>query len=189
MGFSKRAKSKIHIALVHGKNYSLDNSEAWFDKVVSLLDTRKWIEKAALRGDNIYIIVGITTLFDTYLALRSGAEREAGGQINVPIGLSLTAASVIAPLASLTDPTIHRKYQNINNTQAQYLALGEQVCALKYRKICHKWLSGRLIEHSRLSKTRRWLCMEGERRDAYKDEEDEEDDDEDVIKVGFEDID
>jgi hypothetical protein len=188
-GFSKRAKSKIYITPAHGKNYSLDNSEAWFDKAVSLSDTRKWIEKAALRGDNIYMIVGITTLFDACLVLSSGAEREVGGQINVPIGLSLAAASVIVPLAGLTDRTVHGKYQNIDNAQAQYIAPGEQVCALQYRKICHKWLSRRLIEHSRLSKTRQWSCMEGEKRDAYEDEEDEEDDDEDMIEVGFEDMD
>jgi hypothetical protein len=188
-GFSKRAKSKIHIAPAHGTTYSLDNSEAWFDEAVGLSDTRRWIEKAALRGDNIYMIVGITTLTDARLVLKSVGERQVGGQINVPVGLSLAAAGVIVPLAGLIDPTVHGKYQNIDDVQSQYIAPGEQVCALQYRKICHKWLSGRLIERSRLSKTRQWSCMEGERRDAYEDEEDEEDDDEDMMEVGFEDMD
>lgn len=188
-GFSKRTKSKIHIAPAHGTNYSLDNSEAWFDKAVSLSDTRRWIEKAALRGDNVYMIVGITTLTDARLVLGSVGERQVGGQVNVPVGLSLAAAGVIVPLAGLIDPAVDGKYQTIDNAQSQYIAPGEQVCAIQYRKICHKWLSRRLIEQSRLSKTRQWLCMEGERRDTYEDEEDEEDDGEDMIEVGFEDMD
>jgi hypothetical protein len=183
-GFSKRAKSKIHITPAHGTNYFLDNSEAWFDKVVSLSDTRRWIEKAALRGRSIYMIVGITTFTGTRLVSRSVEEQRAGGEINVPVGLSLTAASVIMPLAGLIDPTVHGEYHNIDNAGSQYIAPGELVCALQYRKIHYGWLSRRLIEQSRLSKTRQWLCMEGDRRYAYDDEED----DEDTMEVGFEDI-
>jgi hypothetical protein len=188
-GFSKRAKSKIHIAPAHGTNYSLDNSGAWFDKAVSLPDTRRWIEKAASRGDNIYMIVGITTFTDARLVLGSVGERQVEGRIDVPVSLSLAAAGVVVPLAGLIDPTIHGKYQNIDKAKSQYVAPGEQVCGLQYRKIRHNWFSGRLIEQSRLSKTRQWSCMEGERRDAYENEEDEEDDDEDMIEVGFEDMD
>lgn len=58
-GFSKRLQSEIHLAPAYGSNYSLNNSDVWFDRVVGIPDIRKWIEKAALRGDKIYIIVGI----------------------------------------------------------------------------------------------------------------------------------
>jgi hypothetical protein len=184
--FSRRARSRIHIAPAHGTNYSLDNSEEWFDKAVSLSDTRRWIEKKALRGCDIYMIVGITTFTDAHLVLGAVGESQVEGQINVPVSLSLAAAGVIAPLAGLIDPAVHGGYHNVDNSQLQYIAPGEQVCAFKYRKVQYHWLSRRLTEDSPLSKTRQWLCMEGDRRYTY---EDEDEDNENTMEVGLEDRD
>ncbi|KAH7159592.1 hypothetical protein B0J13DRAFT_642979 [Dactylonectria estremocensis] len=102
-GFSKRLQSQIHLAPASGSNYLLDNSDAWSDRVVSIPDTRSCIEKAALRGDKVYIIVGIQTLTDTRIVEKS-ARGQAGSQVNVPISLSLTAANAVMPFAELVDP-------------------------------------------------------------------------------------
>ncbi|KAI5460956.1 hypothetical protein BGZ63DRAFT_473217 [Mariannaea sp. PMI_226] len=171
-GFSKRLRSEIHLAPSSGSSYSLDNSDAWFDKAVSLPATRKWIERAALRGDKIYIIVGIQTLTDTRIVQKSTQGKQAGGQVSLPVSLSLTAATAIMPFAGLVDPA---------SDQLCLLAPGEQVCSLQYRKVKTRWLSSRLMEPLQLSKTRRWSCMEGDKRNMYEDDSDE--DDEDTIEV------
>ncbi|CAM1503457.1 Fc.00g082330.m01.CDS01 [Cosmosporella sp. VM-42] len=180
-GFSKRLQSQIHLAPARGNNYRLDNSDAWFDKAVSLPDTRKWIEKAALRGHKIYIIVGIQTSIDTRIVQRSAREQQARGQVTVPASLSLTAAAAVMPFAELVDPAIHGEHQNAESDQRWLLAPGEQVCSLQYREVKTRWLSSRLIEPPQLSKTRQWSCMEGDKRDTYEDSSDEED--EDMIEV------
>ncbi|RKK82833.1 hypothetical protein BFJ68_g17508 [Fusarium oxysporum] len=185
-GFSKRLQSEVHLAPACGSNYSLDNSDAWFDKAVTLPDTRKWIENAALRGHKIYIIVGIQTFTDTRIVQKSARGQRAGGQANVPVSLALTAATAVMPFAELVDPAVHGEYQNIESDQLCLLAPGEQVCSLQYREVKTRWLSSRLIEPLQLSKTRQWSCMEGNKRDTYEDGSDEED--EDTIEVDLGDV-
>jgi hypothetical protein len=186
-GFSKRAKSQIHIAPVNGRKYSLDNSDKWFEKAVGDTETRKWIEKAALRGDEIYMIVGIVTLSDARITAASAEGRQVGGAVRVPVELSLAAVSAVVPFAGLFDPSLHGSYQGVKKAESQFVAPGEKVCALQYRKIPHKWLSSRRRpDLSRLEKSRLWFCMEGNRRNMY---DDEDEDDEDMIEVDFQDID
>ncbi|PNP58765.1 hypothetical protein FNYG_15027 [Fusarium nygamai] len=185
-GFSKRLQSEFHLAPTSGSNYSLDNSDAWFDEAVSLPDTRKWIENAALRGHKIYIIVGIQTFTDTRIIQKSARGQQAGGQANVPVSLALTAATAVMPFAELVDPAVHGEYQNIESDQLCLLAPGEQVCSLQYREVKTRWLSSRLTEPLQLSKTRQWSCMEGDKRDTYEDDSDEED--EDTIEVDLGDV-
>ncbi|KAM0185995.1 hypothetical protein ACHAPI_011899 [Fusarium lateritium] len=184
--FSKRLQSEVHLAPASGSNYSLDNSDAWFDKAVSLPDTRRWIENAALRGHKIYIIVGIQTFTDTRIVQKSAREQRTGGQANVPVSLFLTATTAVMPLAELVDPAIHGEHQNAESDQLWLLAPGEQVCSLQYREVKTRWLSSRLIEPLQLSKTRQWSCMEGDKRDTYEDDSDEED--EDTIEVDLGDV-
>ncbi|KAG7403690.1 hypothetical protein Forpe1208_v016359 [Fusarium oxysporum f. sp. rapae] len=153
--FSKRLQSEVYLAPACGSNYSLDNSDAWFDKAVSLPETRKRIEYAALRGQKVYIIVGIQTFTDTRIVQKSGGGQRAGDQANVPVSLSLKAATAVMPFAELVDPAVHGEHQNIESDQLCLLAPGEQVCSLQYREVTTKWLSSRLIEPQQLSKTRR----------------------------------
>ncbi|KAF5616434.1 hypothetical protein F25303_13525 [Fusarium sp. NRRL 25303] len=186
-GFSKRLQSEVHLAPAYGSNYSLDNSDAWFDKAVSLPDTRKWIENAALRGHKVYIIVGIQTFTDTRIIQKAARGQQAEGQVTMPVSLSLTAATAVVPFAGLVDPAVHGEHQNIESDQLCLLAPGEQVCSLQYREVKTRWLSSRLIEPLQLSKTRQWSCMEGDKRDTYEDDSDE--DDEDTVEVDLGDVD
>ncbi|PNP77873.1 hypothetical protein FNYG_08787 [Fusarium nygamai] len=183
-GFSKRLRSQIHLAPAQGNNYCLDNSDAWFDKAVSLPDTRKWIEKAALRGHKIYVIVGIQTFIDTRIVQKSARGQQARGQVTVPVSLSLTAAAAVMPFADLVDPAIQGEHQNAESDQLWLLAPGEQVCSLQYREVKTRWLSSRLIEPLQLSKTRQWSCMEGDKRDTYEDDSDEEVEDTMEVDLG-----
>ncbi|KAF9770347.1 hypothetical protein IL306_012125 [Fusarium sp. DS 682] len=160
-GFSKRLQSQVHLAPARGNNYCLDNSDAWFDKAVSLPETRKWIEKAALCGHKIYIIVGIQTFIDARIVQKLARGRQTGGQATVPVSLVLAAATAAMPFADLVDPAI-REHQNAESDQLWLLAPGEQVWSLQYREVKTRGLFSRLLEPLQLSETRRWSCMEGD---------------------------
>uniref|UniRef100_A0A0D2YIS7 Uncharacterized protein n=1 Tax=Fusarium oxysporum (strain Fo5176) TaxID=660025 RepID=A0A0D2YIS7_FUSOF len=130
-GFSKRPQSQVHLAPARGNNYCLDNSDAWFDKAASLPETREWIEKAALRGHKIYIIVGIQTVIDARIVQKLARGRQARGQATVPVSLFLAAATAAMPFADLVDPAI-RERQNAESDQLRLLAPDEQVWSLQY---------------------------------------------------------
>ncbi|OAA74815.1 hypothetical protein LEL_06803 [Akanthomyces lecanii RCEF 1005] len=146
-GFSKRLQSHIHLQPSCGRNYSLDNSDAWFDRVISIPDTRKWIETAALSGHKIYIIVGFQTFTDTRIVQKSARGQQAGGKIHVPVNLFLAAATAVMPSAELVDPAVHGEHRHIESDQLCLLARGEQ-----------------------------WSCTEGDRRDAYEDSDEDDED-------------
>ncbi len=104
------------------------------------------------------MIVGITSLTDVNPVVASAHRQDVGGQINVPVGFSLDAAGVIIPFAGLIDPEVEGANQSFSHTQTRHLASGEQVCALQYRKVSHKWFSNRRIGSASPSKTRQWSC-------------------------------
>lgn len=187
-GLTRSWKSDVHIAPARGINYSLDNSDAWFDKAVSTEDTRRWIERAAIRHDKIYMIVGIQTLIDARIFRTVVEEGQAGGKVNIPVSLFLATATATLPLAELVDPTVYGEHQSTGSGCLWLIAPGEQVCSLQYREVKPRWLDSRRVKEPRLSKTRRWLCMEGEtRREVSEDEEDEKEN-QDMIGVDFEDV-
>lgn len=182
--FSKRSSSEIRIAPKQCKAYTLDNSDAWFDKAISLEETKRWIEKAAERGRKIFMIVGMHTLTDTQFLESSMAEHQLQGQATAPVGLSLAAAGAIVPFSDLFDPSVHAESQRSAGSRVRLFAPGELICALQYRVISYGWRSSRDVANLKVSGTRRWSCMEGGRRDAYVDETE---DDEDIIEVDLKD--
>ena len=182
--FSKRAASQVHIEPQCLKDYALDNSDAWFDEALSHKETQEWIENASIRGRRIYMIVGICTLTDTRFVQTSATEQGIQVEATAPVTLSLAAAGVVVPFATLMDPSAQGKFGSFTGNETQIFAPGEQICAIKYREVKYKWLSSRTLDNSRLSRTRRWCCMKGKKRDAYGDDDE---DDEDAIEVEFKD--
>ncbi|PNP54010.1 hypothetical protein FNYG_15654 [Fusarium nygamai] len=130
------------------------------------------------------MIVGFHTVIDARISEECIQGQEAGGQVQVPVGLSLAAAGAIAPLGNLIDPVAGGNRRNLDSTKTQFMAPGEQVCALQYRQVSHKWLSRRAIDDLKLSTTPRWLSIERGR--GWEEDEDEEDEGEDAIEVQLE---
>jgi hypothetical protein len=184
--FSKRAASQVRVEPRCFKAYALDNSEAHFDEAIALPKTKQWIENAASRGRRIYMIVGFCTMTDTRFIHASAREQGTQGQATAPVSLSLAAAGAVVPFAGLVDPSVQGGFASFAGNETRIFAPGEQICTIKYREVKYRWLYSRTLENSRLSKTRQWCCMEGDRRDAYEDDDDDEDA-EDVIEVDMKD--
>ncbi|PTB35490.1 hypothetical protein M441DRAFT_62780 [Trichoderma asperellum CBS 433.97] len=183
--FSKQIQESIQVVSDRGTSYSLDNSEAWLDEAVSLSETRTWIERAALRGRTIYLIVGIQTLTNPCirLAVASGRQSEAG--LDISQALSAAADGALSVFLQAEVAT-KGQFTHHNNTEHCVKAPGERVCAIQYRRLKYGWLSHRSPERMYLSKTRQWSCIEGHMREISSHGDEEEDvDEEDVIVVDF----
>jgi hypothetical protein len=183
---SKRAASQVRLEPRVFRDYMLDNSEKYFDEAVALPATKMWIENAAVRERKIYMIVGFCTMTDTRFVQTFERERSTQGRVTAPVSLSLAAAGAVLPLANLADPSVQGESGSFANNKTHIFAPGEQICIIEYREVKYKWLSSRTLENSRLSGTRQWCCMEGDRRDGNEDEDDE--DDEDAIEVDIKDV-
>jgi hypothetical protein len=172
-GFSKRANRVVRIETNVVKTYTLDNSEAWFTEATGLEGTRKWIERA-IGGDGIYLVVGFHTVSDARIVHESVQGHQLTGQATLPVGLSLAAVGVVAPLGNIVDPAVGGNKTVLDGAKTQFIAPGEQICALQYIKISYQWLHSKKIENLKLSKWPRWTAGEGWRKTSS-DKEDEPD--------------
>jgi hypothetical protein len=181
-GFSKRANTRVRIETDAVKTYTLDNSEVWFMEATNYDDTRRWIERA-IGGDGIYLVVGFHTVVDARIVHESAEGHQLGGQVTLPVGLSLAAVGVVAPLGNIVDPAVSGNQRVVDGAKTQYVAPGEQVCALQYRKVSYLWLHSRKVDNLALSEAPRWTAGESWRK-ANLDVEDESD----ILEVETEDL-
>ena len=158
-GFSKRAKLRVRVETDTVKTYVLDNSEAWFWKATYLDETRNWIERA-VGGSGVYYVVGFHTVIDTRIISESVEGHQASGELTLPVGLTLAAVGVIAPLETVIDPGLKGHRTASDGAKTQFIIPGEQICALQYRKVSHRWLSSKKIANLKISKAPRWTVGE-----------------------------
>ena len=176
---SKRTETKSRLSAERVQTYALDNSGSWFESATKLQETRQWLESAIDQGDDVFLVVGYHTVVDARITLYSSRAQARGGALEMPVGLSLAAAGVVAPLSDLINPGIGLRREEGSGVSEQFIAPGEQVCALQYRRVRYRFLSSKKIENASLVKSPRWAIL-----DRCRDETEGEDD---VIEVEAED--
>jgi hypothetical protein len=182
-GFSKRANTKVRIETNAVKTYTLDNSAAWFTKATNFDDTRGWIERA-LGGNGIYLVTGFHTVTDARIVHESIEGHQLAGEVTLPAGLSLAAVGAIAPLGGILDPAVAGHQRVLDGVKTQFVAPGEQICALQYCKISYRWLYRKNIDNLTLSKAPRWTAKESWRKASV----DEAKDEPDILEVATEEL-
>lgn len=188
-GFSKQTKTRTQITTEHAKTYTLANSDAWFDDATQLPAARAWIERNIDRGRDIYLIVGYHTVTDARVRQAAVAQGGTTGEIVLPVGMALAGAAGVGPVAipsalqDVMDPSITMEKLESDGEAQRCVFRGEQVCAVEYRKVKHRWLSGRDLNRARLDeRVHCWSSVEQSRGDEG------EEDDEDVIEVQLGDV-
>jgi hypothetical protein len=154
--FSKRARTSIRISTEQVKTYYLNNTGQWFKDAVQLEATRKWIERTIDEGEDIWVVVGYHTLQDARIMEQSKGQTISGGKLVMPISAALTAAGVIVPFGNLADPGFTGSRADMDDEQGHFIAHGEQICAVQYRRVRHKWFASNKLNKLALAKEARW---------------------------------
>jgi hypothetical protein len=144
----KNAFTRITTTLV--KTYQMSNSGLWFTKSLQYEKTRTWIEQAVRQGDDVYLVVGYHTMLDAQVTEEGGVTDETTGSVEVPVTAALTATGVVIPLEGVLDPTVGGHSKRSQGEQKQFVAPGEQICAVQYRKLRFKWYSSRDLDSATL---------------------------------------
>ncbi|KAH7171389.1 hypothetical protein EDB81DRAFT_778373 [Dactylonectria macrodidyma] len=177
---SRQLQSQIEVAPERGVSYELEDSDAWFDKVVSLPDTREWIENAALSGDRVYFIVGVQTLDETRIAQKATRKEHLGNETN----LSVAAVAAVMPFAELVDVPTQGEQRNLGSDEIWIKAPSQQACSIRCREVKVRRLSSQPTEPPQPSNTRRWV----RKREGKSEEHAEDDGNEDLIEVDIQDV-
>jgi hypothetical protein len=176
--FSKRLKTSVQITTAQAKTYYLNNAGQWFRDAVQSTETQRWIERTIDEGEDIYVVVAYHTLLDARIREKSGDQSAAGGSLVAPLSTALTASGMCMPF-NAADPGISGFYGRRESEQGQFIAPGEQIHAVQYRKVRWNWFSSKKVNEMTLAKKAWW-----ERYDRLRNVEAEI---EDLIEVDLED--
>lgn len=154
--WTKRRKQYVQVTTGQVTTYQLDNSGAWFKKAVKSQKSREWVKESIDQGDDIYMVVGYSTMLNAEVAEGSAEVAGTVGQLAIPLTASLAATGVVVPLSNVADPGISVNSAIHHGIRRQYVASGEQVCAVQYRKVCFKWFSSRDVDDAFLHGACRW---------------------------------
>ncbi|KAJ9492836.1 hypothetical protein VN97_g390 [Penicillium thymicola] len=153
---SNRTNASIHINTKQVKTYFLDNNGQWFRDIVKSEDIRKWIERTIDEGEDIYVVVGYHTILDAHIAEQSREQKLLGGTLAIPVSSALLASGVVVPFGELADPRLAGSSGRVEDLQRQFVAQGEQIIAVQYRKVRFRFLSSKSVENATLAKEARW---------------------------------
>ncbi|KAJ5404021.1 hypothetical protein N7509_003892 [Penicillium cosmopolitanum] len=153
---SSRMNTSIHINTKQVKTYYLDNNGQWFRDIVKSEDVRKWIERTIDEGEDIYVVVGYHTVLDARIAEQSREQKALDGNLAIPISSALLATGVVAPFGELADPRLAGSSGRAEDLQRQFVAQGEQIFAVQYRKVRFRFLSSKSVDNATLAKEARW---------------------------------
>jgi hypothetical protein len=153
--FSKRLKASIRITADQAKMYYLNNAGQWFRHAVQSRETREWIERTIDEGEDIYVVVAYHTLLDARI-IELGEQGAAGGNLVISPSTALTASGVVVPFSNVADPGPGGFRGRIEDKQRQFTALGEQIYAVQYRKVCCRWFARNKVDEMTLAKKTWW---------------------------------
>ena len=182
MSFSKQDEKHLSIYSLRNTTYQLKNSSNVFERICEIDLAKKWIEKAIGRGWSVYMVVGIQTLLDAELSERDVKANERAIDATLPISSVVGAsAGIPMPLTNFLGAGGGASWSENGGTLANFIADGEQVYAVQYRKINFLWYSSKKLDNATLEKGNRWKVY-WLRSGGDEDEVDDEDD-EDVVEA------
>ena len=154
--FSKRLKALIRISADQAKTYYLNNAGQWFRHAVQSQETREWIERTIDEGEDIYVVVAYHTLSNARIMEQLREQSAAGGNLVIPLSIALIASGVVVPFSNAADPGLGGFRGRIEDEQRQFIAPGEQIYAVQYRKVRCRWFVGNKVDEMTLAKKTWW---------------------------------
>ncbi|KAF2469218.1 uncharacterized protein BDR25DRAFT_394543 [Lindgomyces ingoldianus] len=154
--YSNKNVSEIDIASALCVTRQLRNTEGIFRKICQLPSARRWLERAIRRRQHVYLVVGLKTLTDARISQGKSRAIEAEAEVKVPTTLAAAASGVVLPLGDLLDVSAGLSHQKQDNEKISFVAPGEQIFAVQYRKIEFARFSGRDIDKASLELGNTW---------------------------------
>ena len=107
-------------------------------------------------GEDIYFVVGYHTTIDARVVAYAGQQLVLGGKLVMPISAALAPTGAVVPIGMLADPGLASSGGRMEDQQRQFVAQGEQIIAVQYRKVCFRWFSSKTADKAMLAKKTQW---------------------------------
>lgn len=134
-----------------GRIYTLKQPSSWFRRLCECIEVREWLQEQIEDGNDVHFVVGLHTLFDTTTAEGLALRSTHGGTLTAAVG-GLTGL----PINDYANIGVSASVNNNQATVHRYVAPGEQVFAIRLKKVVFRFLKPRDVCNARLGKTSRW---------------------------------
>jgi hypothetical protein len=180
-GYSQRHDaSHSTINAPQATKYSILNSSVLFETMCGDENIRLWFEKCIKSGSDIFMVVGMITVTDAVIGIEEASTSLLGGGVQVPVTDAVTmghAVALPAAVGEILDVSADAARLVKDQVKTSFVAPGERVIGIQYRKVRFEWLSSRLMEKAFLEKNSRWKIHFGADRG------DESEGDDDIIEA------
>ncbi|KAJ5711930.1 hypothetical protein N7488_006086 [Penicillium malachiteum] len=142
---SKNNKFRTQIHTDQMNTYQLSNSGTWFRSAVNQYS-----------GDDMYVVVGYHTMRDARILDYTENSSEQSAWLELPVEEALAAAGVGVLLGGVVNPGLQVQNGRVEGIGRRFVAVGEQICAVQYRKIHVKSFSSRDVDKTFLERNNCW---------------------------------
>ncbi|KGQ09543.1 hypothetical protein BBAD15_g5118 [Beauveria bassiana D1-5] len=135
--------------------YYLDSPDGKFASMCKSKAARAWFEDAYRKRKVVYMVTGIQTLTDANMELSGTATGKEAASLTVPVsGVSDKIATV-----DVIDPRLSAERHTERHRETGFVAEGEQIYAIQYRKIKFNLFSAQNMDEAYLEEGNRWEVM------------------------------
>jgi len=147
---------ELIIESTKGMLYELKSPTAWFSKLCADASVQTWMEKRSMDRKSIFFITGYRTFTDARITNTHKRGGEVGGNIDVPADAIAAAAGTGIPISTGMDVGIDGSVKRSTKTEEGYVAPGEQIYAIQYRRVNLSWFQASSIDKARLDDKVYW---------------------------------
>lgn len=147
----------------------LQNSGLVFERVCNDQSSRNWLERAFRKRRDVFMVTGIRALLDACVGTEKSRNTEVGGGFAIPTAQIATAAGYTIPIGESLDVGINSNKSKGDTERTSFIARGEYIFAIEYRKVRFDMFSKREVDNAYLAAGVHWNMFIGARSQEAED--------------------
>lgn len=165
---SRLKKSNDELLTEKATTYQLLNSDNWFLKLCQDDEAKKWLERFMTRVP-IFMVVGLHTVEDATISLDREQGTKFKGTAEAPLTEAVAPGTSSVPGGDTLNLKAEGSKEMITTNAATFVAPGNRIVAVQYRKIEFDMLKGKKVEDARLALKTFWKQFDASRGAASDD--------------------
>ncbi|KAJ9271591.1 hypothetical protein DTO212C5_2383 [Paecilomyces variotii] len=163
---SKKTRlSNMHLEARTGYIYTLRKPSVWFRRLCEDKIIRHWLQEQIEDGNVVHFVVGLHTLFDAATSSNANLAMQHSGELTMPV----SDAGGWSNLSHAGDFSLSGGQWYNKDSQNACKAPGEQIFAIRVKKVKFRFWDTHDVENVRLGKNSYWK-MASDNRSATEDD-------------------